>query len=424
MHPLLRRPRWACLILAATAVVAGVAGAQPALPTLSLDEALVRAARADPGVAAAQDRAAAAAAAVRQAGLKPLPSLALEVENFAGSDPYSGFDRTEATLSYERPYERGGKRKARTARARAEAEVVRLRGEVRRLDHLRDVQLAYAEAQAAEAERQVAEARFAAAQRSLDDIARRVRSARDPLFAGSRAEALLAQSAIARDRKGEAARAARAVLAAYWGGAPDVAVDLGAFFNARTPTELPPADPSDLALLVAERDVALATVRVETANGVADPTLRAGVRYFGEGNAAALVVGGSIPLGARAANQANVDRAQAERAAAEHEIDAARLARAREIARLTLRLRALAQEADRIEAEVVPPAVRTVEQVTEGFNRGGFEYIDVTEAQRALADARARRVEVLRDFHADMAALDRLTGKHRGLVAAIREERR
>lgn len=200
-------------------------------------------------------------------------------------------------------------------------------------------------------------------------------------------------------------------------------MDLGAFFDARPPSDLPAADTPDLALLEAERDVALAAVRVETANGVADPTLRAGVRYFGEGDAAALVVGGSIPLGARAANQANVDRARSERSAAEHEIAAARLAREREIARLVLRLRTLADEARRIEAEVVPLAVRTVDQVTEGFNRGGFEYLDVTEAQRALADARARRVEVLGDFHADLAALDRLTGRHRGLAAATEERR-
>ena len=52
----------------------------------------------------------------------------------------------------------------------------------------------------------------------------------------------------------------------------------------------------------------------------------------------------------------------------------------------------------------------------EGFNRGGFQYLDVTEAQRALIAARSRRVEVLRQFHLDQAALDRLTGRHAALV--------
>ncbi|MDZ4318814.1 MAG: TolC family protein, partial [Phenylobacterium sp.] len=56
-------------------------------------------------------------------------------------------------------------------------------------------------------------------------------------------------------------------------------------------------------------------------------------------------------------------------------------------------------------------AIRSVEQVRDGFNRGGFSYLDVTEAERALADARARRVGVLRQYHLDQAALDRLTGR-------------
>ena len=98
--------------------------------------------------------------------------------------------------------------------------------------------------------------------------------------------------------------------------------------------------------------------------------------------------------------------------------------RAREIAPLVARLRALARESERIRAEVIPHAIRAVEQVTVGFNRGGFEYLDVTEAERALADARARRVEVLREFHMGLATLDRLTGKHRALAATQIQERR
>ncbi len=348
----------------------------------------------------------------------------MELENFAGTGRYSLLDRNETTLSYEQSLERGGKRQARTSRARAELEVARLRGEVRHLDFVRDVQLAYAEVLAAEAELVVAEARFISAQTSQRDINRRVRSARDPLFAGSRAEALTAQAEIARDRSREAVRTAKAALAAFWGGTPDFAVKVEAFFNVSPPGDLPSPDTPDLALLDAEREVAVAAVRVEQARGVPDPTLRGGVRYYGEGDEVAFVVGGSIPLGARKANRANIERAQAERSAAEQDVAAARLVRQREIVRLTVRLRALALESERIRAEVIPHAIRTVEQVTAGFNRGGFQYLDVTEAERALGDARGRRVEVLRDYHTTLAALDRLTGKHAALVATSLEERR
>jgi cobalt-zinc-cadmium efflux system outer membrane protein len=413
-------PPLAGLLLAATLLAVGPAHAAP----LTLSEALSRAAQADPNAAAFTARRAAAEAAVRQAGVKPNPSLSLEVENFAGSGNYGLLGRPETTLSYEQPLERGGKLEARTARARAEADVVRLRAEVRTLDHLRDAQAAYAEALATEAELLVAEARLLSARQSQADVMRRVKSARDPLFAGSRAEALTAQAEIARDRAAEAARTAKLLAASYWGGAPDFTLSLDGFFNVTAPADLPEASPSDLALAEAERGVAQAAVRVEQSRGVADPTVRGGLRHFGDGSDVALVAGVSIPLGVGRTNRANVDRARAEQSAAEAEAAAAKVVRDRETVRLTARLRALAGESERIRAEVIPHAIRTVEQVTAGFNRGGFQFLDVTEAERALAEARARRVEVLRDYHLGLAALDRLTGKHRSLLSLSSQERR
>lgn len=425
-------PRPLCGLLAALSTIAVIVGAPtlaqtaPAAsrPKLTLPAALARAAQTDPSVAGAAARVAAAEAGLRQAAVTPNASLNLELENLAGTGPYSLFDRTEATLSYEKPLERGGKREARLGRARAELEVTRLRAQVARLDVLRDVQLAYAEALAAEAELLVAEARLISAHRAQADVARRVRSARDPLFAGSRAEALTAQAEIARDRAREAARTARAALAAYWGGGEDIALDLETFFAVTAPVVPAQVDAPDLALLEAERDVAAAAVRVEQSRNVADPTVYGGVRYFREGSDLALVVGASLPLGVANTNRANVERAQAERSAAEQDVALARLNRQRELARLGAGMQALAMESERIRAEVIPHAIRTVEQVTAGFNRGGFEHSDVNEAERALAEARARRVEVLREFHAAQASFDRLTGKHRALAATTLEERR
>ena len=420
--PGVRRTR-ARLFLAAALAALALPFSAAALD-LSLSDALARAAAFDPAQTTSGARVEAAEASVRQANIKPSPTLGLDLENFTGTGPYSLLDRSETTLSYARPLERASKREARVGRARAEVEVVRARNVVARLDLLRDVQAAYAEALAADADLLVAEARWVAAQASQRDIVRRVKSARDPLFAGSRADAMTAQAEIARDQARDSVRASRDALAAFWGGTADFTLKLDDFFNVTPPVNRADGSIPDLALLEAERSVAIATVRLEQSHNVADPTVRAGLRYFGQGGDAALVVGGSIPLGARTANRANVERALAERSAAEAEIAAAAVIRAREIARRLTRLQALALESERIRAEVIPHTIRAVEQVTAGFNRGGFEYLDVTEAERALADARARRVAVLREFHTGLATLDRLTGKHRALAASQTEERR
>lgn len=429
--PGVRRPPRARAWLAGAALTASVlaasgAGAQSPAPPLSLSEALSRAAAFDPSRAATDARVLAGEAAVKQAGLKPNPTLGLELENFAGTGAYSLVDRTEATVSYQQTLERGGKREARTGLARGQLEVARLRGAVRSLDVLRDVQVAYSEALAADAELMIAEARLIAAQGAQRDVDRRVKSARDPLFAGSRAEAVTAQAEIARDEARAAADAARARLAAYWGAGANYSLDLKLFFEVSPPVAAPTAEVADLQLLAAERDVAIAAVRVEQSKAVTDPTVRAGVRYLGQGDDVAFVVGGSIPLRRYDTNKAGVERAQAERTAAEVEIEAARLAREREIARLTRRMTASARESERIRTEVIPAAIRAVAQVRAGFTRGGFQYLDVAEAERALFDARARRLEVLRQYHLDQAALDRLTGRHAAFVTqtASAESRR
>lgn len=403
--------------VAASLLISQGAVAQTALSPLNLDDALRRAARFDPSRPAAEAHQAAGEAAIRQANVKPNPSLGLELENFAGTGAYSVLDRTEATLSYQQTLERGGKREARTGLARAQLEATRLRAQVRRLDLLRDVETAYAEALAAEADLLIAEARLVAAQSAQADVNRRVRSARDPLFAGSRAEAIVAQAEIARDEARAAAAASRQTLASYWGGGPDFAVDLKGFFEVAPPAATARAsEPPDLPLLIAERDAAAAAVRVEQSRAVSDPTVKAGIRYFGQGDGVAFVVGGSIPLRRYDTNRAAIERAAGERTAAEVEVEAARKVRERQIAGLTARLASAARESERIRTQVVPAAIRAVEQVRSGFNRGGFQYADVADAEKGLFDARARRVAVLRQYHLDLATLDRLLGRHAGLA--------
>src|SRR3546814_3825175 len=81
----------------------------------------------------------------------------------------------------------------------------------------------------------------------------------------------------------ETARIARASLAAWWGGGPDFRIDARTFFQA---ADMAPVgeDIVDLGLLDAERQAAEARIKLAEANGVTDPTVRAGVRHFGQGN--------------------------------------------------------------------------------------------------------------------------------------------
>lgn len=385
---------------------------------LSLDEALRQALAVDPAAAGVAARLDASKAHARQADTRPNPNLGVEVENFTGSGPFSKLGRTEATVSYQQTYERGGKRQARAALAQSEIGLVQARAEVRRLDLAKAVQLAFVDVLAAQAQVAVAEEQLTVAQRAEREVSRRVAGARDPLFAGARADAEVAQARVTLDRAQADARNARAALAAYWNGPAQFTAPAELFEDTRRPEGVAPsAEVPDLKLLAVEQAVAAARIAVERTRAVQDPTVSLGVRHLQDEGAVALVVGATIPLGRYDTNRGATDRARAERTAIEADLGALRIEREREIARLIARRAAAAAEVRKTDAEVLPNAQRAVALVREGFNRGGFSYLDVIAAQRALIEAKARRVEILKTFHQDGASLDRLTGAHAVLAS-------
>ena len=385
---------------------------------LTLPEALSRAAKADPARPALASRLTAAEAGARQAAVRPNPVVGIEVEDLAGTGSYSLVDRAQATLYYQQSQERGGKRAARTALARSDIALTRLRDDVRVLDLFHEVELAWIDAVAAEAEARLAADRLAIAQRAQGEVNRRVKAARDPLFAGARADAQVAEARIALAQAQTQAANARRAVAAFWGGG-DVEIDPAVLEDLSAANQVAgPASETDLALLDAQRGVAAAKVRVEESKAVQDPTWRAGLRYLNEGGDVAAVVGGSIPLGRHDTNKGAIEQARAARTAADLDLVGAKAVFERKIAGVQATLAQKASEARRIQAEVVPANARTVDLVREGFNRGGFSYLDVIEAQKALTDARAHRLAVLKSFQIDRAQLDRLTGAHASLIPA------
>lgn len=385
---------------------------------LTLPEALSRAAKADPSRPALAARLNAAEAAVRQASVRPNPVVGVEVEDLAGSGSYSLIDRTQATVYYQQSQERGGKRAARGALARSDISLTRLRDDVRVLDLLHEAELAWIDAVAAEAEARLAADRLTIAQRAQAEVDRRVKVARDPLFAGARADAQVAEARIALSQAQAKATNARRALAAFWGGG-EIEIDANALEDLSPADQVAgPASATDLALIEAQRGVAAARLRVEESKAVQDPTWRAGLRYLNEGGDVAAVIGGSIPLGRYDTNKAGIEQARAAQTAAELDLIGARTVFERKIAAVQASLAQKAGEARRIAAEVVPANARTVDLVREGFNRGGFSYLDVIEAQKALIDAKARRLAVLKSFQIDRAQLNRLTGAFASLVPA------
>ena len=387
-------------------------GSAQAQPSLSLSDAISRAVASSPNNIANAARLEGANASIRGAGFGPRATMGLDLEDFAGSRPYNGVNQAQTTAYYERTWERGGKRDARIGVAQAELDATRLRSTVRTPDLVAKVQGAWIDAAAAEAAIGIAEERLSVARRLDNEVSRRVSRALDPVFAGERAKAALAQARIARDQAQETARISRAALAAWWGGTGAFRINIQDFIQISEVAAKPDTNP-DVALATAEREVADAGIRLAESGSYADPTFRVGVRHSAQERGVALMVGGAIPIGVESANRSNVDRAVALRRAADAEIALSQLDTRREFDQLTADRKRIASEITRIDAEVLPTAERAAKLVIDGYTRGGtaFTYLEMADAQRAVVDAHTRRVELLRQFHQDGARLDRLSGR-------------
>lgn len=405
---------------AAAAALASIASPLAAEP-LTLEAAVGRALSVAPEAQVAGARLDALRASRVQAGVRPNATVELLAENVAGTGPYRFVDATEVTGSYAQTIERGGKRRARVALAEREIDLATAEAVLARLEVAARVQRAYVEATAANAAIAVAGDRLAAARSLAREVNRRVSAARDPLFAGTRAATRVAEAEVELELAEHAYKAALVRLTALWGG-PSETVTLAAPDFLKLDRSDAQPDASPMAAIYAARSArAEAAVAVERTRAIQDPTVRGGLRHLRPADDVAFVVGVSIPLGNKTANRAAIDRAVAERRRVDAEAAVAEAQRRRDVTLAAERVHEARLEAIGIRDRVIPAAAKTLAQVRDGYARGGFTYLDVADAQRALGDARARLVASAREYHEAGAELDRLTGR---FIPTIIEEAR
>ncbi len=412
MSVIFRRPFPTALLLGVGvyALCAGVAQAEPAPP---FPELLRQAQTSAPRLAEARAEIARAEGLARQARALPNPTLGVEVENFAGSGPFKGTSLAETTASLEQTIELGGKRAARVAVGRADVEAARARATRLQGEYAFDLAAAYAEAEASER-------RLALATESVGFAQEDSRIATALVEAGREADLRRVQALAALQAARAAVEEARAARATAFSnltalvGAPAPITSIPVSLLARADQVFTGSPPDPLAspayvAAQAEREAAARRIRVERIRATPDVTVSVGARRFEGDDATAVVAGVSIPFPIFDRNRGNISAAQAELSAAEARLNAARLeaeAAARSgSARLTAaeaRLRA-SQEGERTADE----AYRLTRL---GYEGGKLALVELLNAQRALAEARAQTINAAVERLSAQAGLARLAG--------------
>jgi outer membrane protein, heavy metal efflux system len=387
------------------ASISTVALAEP----VSLDQAIAKAISATPLVKANEAAVEAAEAGKRQAGVRPNSTLSAEAENFIGTGSIDVFRQAEVTVTYSQQIERGDKRAARVALANSDLKLAAARSQTSRLDIAAQVQRAYIEAQIAAAIVSIAAFRLKTERELQTESLRRVGGYKDPLFVETKAAARVAQAQIGLEEAKTRYTNALDKIAAFWG-APGTDLEISSGFSeaGRAPEKLTLADE---AVSEAAIERARTAVVVEQSKAKQDYTVSGGLRYLRTTDDVAAVAGISIPIGRFDKNTGNIERAQAERRQVEFLAEAARLERLRRLASLRADAAAALTRADKIMAEVYPRTVRTLEQVREGYNRGGFRFSDIEDAANAIVEVQESWLDAMNRYRDTQTEIDRLTGR-------------
>lgn len=351
-----------------------------------------------------------------QAGLRPNPALAIEVENVAGSGAFDGTDQAETTVALGQLIELGGKRLKRRRVAELDATLAGWDYEVQRVAVFAAVARAFTDVVAAQEEVALTRELQELAEESLVSVQRQVRAGATSSVERTRAEVTVASQKIEQQRADAALTSARLRLAALWGSrSADFAAVRGNLRDIIRPPALSAVlarleQSPELARWVEEVALREAVVALEDARRIPDVTASAGVRRLEERDDTALIFGVSVPFPV-------FDRNQGARRAAHRDLAKVRHLRRGAQIQIETALRASLSALDASYAEAralrddtLPQAEAAHRGVREGYLRGLFRYVDVLDAQRTFFELRTRELDALRRYHGAVADIERLTG--------------
>lgn len=382
---------------------------------LRLDDALHLALQNSPRIKGANADYGAAVGERRQASAYLNPTIGLDVENVGGSGIYNGMDGAELTAGVSQTVEIGGKRPARIKAADHGQAVAQYGQSAARLDLIRDVKAAFANAVAAQEEARIAGDQAVLARDVYKTVDKRVSAAAEPLVQRNKAKISMANAELIAERAKGQKNAALKMLGILWG--DDVAVvDSSGFYKIAKPE----ADHDVRKLLQntvdykqksANTEQAKSLLDLEQANAVPNPTFNVGVRDFRMTNDQGFVAGVSFPLPVFNINRGNIEKARQLVVKADTEQQKLLLEGQTSLAEHAQLLQNTYLTASRIKTVILPEAQEAFAQAKRGYNAGKFAYLEVLDAQRTLTDTRLTYIQALRDYHIQQAEIERLTAQ-------------
>jgi cobalt-zinc-cadmium efflux system outer membrane protein len=386
------------------------------VPHLTLPQAAALVLERNPHLQSAKFGRNAAEAQLSAASMKPQWSVSVDVEDFLGTGPLSGFDGSQATLRLSRIFQSEDSRSGRMAVASAIGGQADNLFEAERLDTLtslakRFVNVVYEQETLRLSEQSV---KVWEAARAL--ALTRERAGAAPAVDRLRTEIRVANANLAVENAEHKLKAARMLLAATWGSStPDFG---GAGGSLCSLSDLPPfevlaariAQNPDLLRFATEQRLQAAEVQLASARQRPDWSLSAGVRHNALIDEQSLVFSVSVPLGAK--SRAEPSRRQADALASQSALqeETFELEVQARLYEIYQQVQHTVNEVEIFNSEILPKARAIRNEIEEGYSVGRFSHTALLSAESELLAAAGARLDACADHHRLLIDIERLTG--------------
>jgi cobalt-zinc-cadmium efflux system outer membrane protein len=390
--------------------------ANAATTELTLKEVLQKTLERNPELLEYDYKIRAAAAMIEQAEFSPNPTLAAEVENFAGSGELEGIDNAQLTVSFSQLIELGDKRQLRVDAATQNEKAQQAEYQYRRVEVLAEATQRFYEVLKLQQLVLISARQVERTERLLTIAKERVSAGAVPKSEVIRIQLELErQYAFANELKGKI-KQQQAELASMWAGDIDFDLVSGHF---AFPLALPAKSdvltavnqaPEYLRLLDSEQ-LLQAQANALKADSVADVTVGIGARYNNQLNDAGFIVQASMPL---QLSNPNVGRIKQRRIL--HQSNLAQQKQVRQqLKSLALSLvHSLHTHQDYLQTvtqRLLPLSEQLLEQTRQGYARGTHSLLQVLDAQTELAKLEYEKLSRAHAIYSDMIQLERMTGQ-------------
>ncbi len=409
------RVAFGCLLVMLNSISIAQAERVDKTKVVDLTDAITMTLERNPGLMAFGDQIRAQEARVTQSAQRPDPELGLMVENFVGTDQFSGIDSAEITLSVAWILERG-KQQHRIDSARAGVSLFEAEAEIRRLDAAAETGRRFLDSLAFQERLTQTEHAVRLADETATAIRRRVAAGRTPDADLARAEAELARMRLDREDIEHSLRVSNRRLAAQWGVTqPAFTRVSGNIHDLPTPAVfsnlLARVDQTpNITRYFSEQRLRESELRLAEAEAKPGWRVTAGIRHFERSDDQALIAGVTIPLPVRNRNQGRISEARARLAMTSSAQAAVRVQIETQLFALYQELQHSLHVATTLRDEIVPRLERALVSTQSAYDAGRYGYFELRVVQTELLSARAELVEATIGAHRNVIEIERLTG--------------